>query len=434
MGLKGALAALASGARVPVFVVGGATTADARRALRLHDEVEVVDSPRAANVLVVAAPLPEPLEPAARACHDQLSPPRLTVEWSPGRAHPGGGLPAAAQVTGGVDDLVATVVAAHRDLLAGRRASEAFLLPEDDPVPWRGVGPYGQGGKGMTGGTPFGRPLAGRAPDRDGLQLDQVPLTVGPYFSALPPGLVLEVKLQGDVVQEVVVGPNPFSPTRGLVASPFGRALAGPVAVAELELARARHHLGWLGDALRVQGLAAMGRRALALAHHLAPPDGEAVADLAAAVRRSGVLTWSLGGGGLAPAAVAGRGLGPVARAAGVAADARTLDPGYQALGFEPVVGGGGDSRARWEQHLAETAQSLELARRAGDRCTTRTDVVESPRGPLEPGTATPSSALVELLPEAMTGLEWGDAVAAVVSLDLDVAEAASRVSKEVPA
>jgi len=34
------------------------------------------------------------------------------------------------------------------------------------------------------------------------------------------------------------------------------------------------------------------------------------------------------------------------------------------------------------------------------------------------------STALVTMLPELLVGMEWGDAVTAVVSLDIDMAEA----------
>lgn len=51
------------------------------------------------------------------------------------------------------------------------------------------------------GGHPYGRPLAGRAPGRDGLEFDQLPLRVGPFFPHFPPGLVLHVELQGDAIQ-----------------------------------------------------------------------------------------------------------------------------------------------------------------------------------------------------------------------------------------
>ncbi|HEX2063737.1 MAG TPA: hypothetical protein VHE80_04870 [Acidimicrobiales bacterium] len=427
MGLRSALAAVAGKAPVPVFALTGSGAREAVRSLRLRPELELLASPRGADVLLVAGHVPPALAPAARAVHDQVSHPRVTVRWrlSEGEAGNEDGLPAGV-VVGPGDDVVPAVARAHRQLLDGTVASEAALLPDEDPNPWRGVGPYGQGGKGMTGGVPYGRPLAGRAPDRDGLELDQLPVTAGPYLLPFPPGLTVELKMQGDVVQEATVGENPFPPSVPSPADPFVRALTEPVPIAELELARARHHLRWLSDALHVQGLDAMGRRALRLAEDLTAESHGALARLASMVRRSQSLGWSTSRTGrLPPAELAGRGLGPVARSSGHREDARQLDPAYADLGFDPVVHPDGDTPARWRQRLAETVQSLDLARRAGDRVTTVTGVVESPRGPLLPGAATPSANAVRLVPQVLPGLEWGDAMAAVVSLDIDLEEAA---------
>jgi hypothetical protein len=52
--------------------------------------------------------------------------------------------------------------------------------------------------------------------------------------------------------------------------------------------------------------------------------------------------------------------------------------------------------------------------------------VTEAPRGPLTAG-ASPDAGLVALLPELLVGMEWGDAVTTVVSLDIDVTESAVR-------
>ncbi|MHB1131569.1 MAG: NADH-quinone oxidoreductase subunit D-related protein, partial [Chloroflexota bacterium] len=314
----------------------------------------------------------------------------------------------------------------QRDLLAGRRASEPPILPDLDQAPWRGVGPYGQGGTGMTGGVPYGRPMAGLAPDRDGLRLDVLPLRVGPFFPRFPTGLVLAATLAGDVIVEAAAEESPFSLLGGSAGpnlAPFVRALAEPVAVRELELARARSHLRWLVDALVAQGLPALAHRTLRLAQQVGPGDGPAVRDLARVLGWTQVLRWPTRGvGRLAPedAALAG---GPVARASGFADDARLADPAYRALGFQPVVFPEGDAAARWRQRLAEAARSLDLAARAGGRHTTPGEWVESPRGRLG-RSGTPTTRLLPLLPGLLRGLEWGDAVATLVSLDLDLEEA----------
>ena len=118
-------------------------------------------------------------------------------------------------------DPVPRIAALAGELFTGGRPSETHRLADRPPHPWRGLGDHGQGGAGMMGGTPYGRPMAMTGDDlRDGLALDRLAFTVGPFFPHLPPGLVLRLVLQGDVVQEaeVVSGPYPQPP-----ASPLRR-------------------------------------------------------------------------------------------------------------------------------------------------------------------------------------------------------------------
>jgi len=425
--LRDVLARMAAGASVPVFPVTGAGARDAVQDLRLQPELSLLDSPRAANVLLVAGTIPEELWDALARVHDMISRPRCTVFWTLGdlQLRPPPVLPEALVVDA---DVVGATVAAHRELLMGKRPSDPPVLPDEDPAPWRGVGPYGQGGSGMTGGTPYGRPMAELGPDRDGLQLDVLPLRVGPFFPRFPAGFSLDLKLAGDVVVEAVPGPNPYASAAvplhpGL--SPFVRALSEPVSIAELEMARAREHLRWLADALIAHELRALGVRALRLAANVQPGDGPTVRRLGRVLELTQVLGWSTKGvGRLGGEELAGLGLGPVTRAAGIAEDLRTDDPAYRELGFEPLVQRGGDASARWRQRLEETVQSLDLAGRAGGCRTEPAGRVESPRGRLEPGSG-PTARLMPLLPDLLQGLEWGDAVATLVSLDLDLEEAA---------
>jgi hypothetical protein len=81
----------------------------------------------------------------------------------------------------------------------------------------------------------------------------------------------------------------------------------------------------------------------------------------------------------------------------------------------------GGAALARWRQRVAEAEQSLRLAAAAGDATVGPLDVVEGPSGPFGPG------PLLDLLPDLLVGMEWGDLVTTVVSLDLDLEEAAER-------
>lgn len=430
MGLRNALARLAAGAPVPVFAVAGLGAREQVQDLRLEHELRLVDTTRAASILLIAGAIPDALaQPLAR-LHDSMPHPRGTVWWPLG-ASPGpwlAGFTDPIMIEGRVGDGLITL---QRELLSGRRPSEPPILPDIDPAPWRGVGPYGQGGTGMTGGTPYGRPLAELGPDRDGLRLDLLPLKVGPFFPRFPAGLMLDMKLSGDVVVEVATPANPFV-AAGLPAisrptlHPFIRALSEPVPVAELELARARDHLRWLADALVACELGSLGLRVLRLARRITPGEQDQLRSLGRVLGWTQAVGWSTRGvGRVGVDDLEGRGAGPVARAAGLAEDVRAHDRVYRDLGFEPITHDGGDAAARWRQRLAEAAQSLALAARAGDRRTVPVGRVESPRGRLERADA-PAARLLPLLPRLLQGMEWGDAVTTLVSLDLDLEEAAA--------
>lgn len=432
MGLRTALARLGR-TPAPTFVVAGGGGRTAAEDLRLDERLVVLDSPRAAGILLIVGTLTERLLPAAMLAHDHMGRPRAVVQWLPR-----GGVDPLARVfanpltvaPGG--DPADTVARAYHSLLAGDRASAPPVYPDVPPAPWRGIGPYGQGGKGMSGGTPYGRPLAGRAPDRDGLELDQLALDVGPIFPPLPPGLVLRVHLQGDVIQEVAGWENALeggAPDGG--RDPFHRALEEPVPVAELELARGRHHLRWLSRTLRLHGLPALALRVLALARRIGPGDAEAVEQLRRKLERSHSLAWATAGMAVVPAGALPRAPGgPAARASGIDADARLDDPAYARLGFEPVTHDGGDARARWRQRLAEATQALEVAGQAGDRTLEPRGRVESPQGELRID-ASPSAGLLPLVPDLLAGREWGEAVGLVHDLDVDMEEAAAAPARE---
>lgn len=430
MGVRAVLSRVAAGATARVFPVVGVGGRDAVDRLRLDERVTLLDSPRSANVLFLSGWLTERLVPAALSAHDAMSEPRAVVQSRPGgQPDP---LAAMFREVLAVDreDAVAGALQSRQRALIRREASSSTrILPDVDPAPWRGIGPYRQGGKGMSGGVPFGRPLPGRAPDRDGLELDQLTVRVGPALPPLPPGLVLEVRLQGDVIQEARLIENAFGDASVLsrdpsLHDPFQRALVDPVPVAELEVARARHHLRWLGGALRGHGLDALGLRVLRVSRQVAPGEAGRVRSIERLLRRIRTLDAATAGIGVVPGeSVAGVG-GPVARAAGIPVDLRTEEPAYRELGFAPLTHSGGDARARWRQRLGEAAQALELAARAGDRTTRPTGQIESPRGRLTPEEA-PSTGLVIVLTDLLAGQEWGDAVTIATSLDLDMEEAA---------
>lgn len=455
-GARGWLTRLAAADAVPVFLARGCGGRAAAAELAARPDVEAVPSPRQATLLVVVGPPPAPLLRPLLRVHDQVPPPRATVLWEPDRGptpEPASGPRApGAPSFGGVTRLVpgarrfeaglAPEGAApalrelHAGLLAGALEGEPIAQPDVPPAPWRGVGPHGQGGEGMMGGRPYGRPMPGRGPDRDGLALERLPLRVGPFFPPFPPGLTLRPVLQGDLVQELEVAPVPFP--EGRAPGPFARALERAVPVAELEAARARSHLLWLRDALELHGLAAAGERAVRIAADVRADDPAACAEGAERVRRLGDRVagrWGLraatrGVGKLPPETAAALG-GPVARAAGVPADARGDDPAYRALDFDLLVGGRGDAAARRTQRIDEAVQALALASRAAAGEVTREPgpPVETPRGPLGSGgeAGGGTAAALDRLPGLLAGQEWGDAMTTLVSLDLDLEAAAAR-------
>lgn len=409
---------LAAAAPPPVLALAGAGGAEIVADLRATAAVRIVTSPRHATVLLATGGFAGTLGSAAAQIHDQLPHPRVAV-WVPAgpRAEPP---PIRGMVVVDVTaDVAEAMVTLHRDVVTGARPSSPDVLPDVEPNEWRGIGPYGQGGKGMTGGVPYGRPLPGRAPDRDGLELDQLVLRLGPWSPSLPRGLVLDVGVQGDVIQTASVAENPFPAPPP--ADLFARALSEPVPIAALERARAVHHLRWAAEMLRLLGLDALAERM----EHAAGRPGDDAGRLARRLARSARFRPALRGLGVVEGSVAAAVGGPVARAAGHAVDARTTQAAYDGLGFSPVVVDGGDAWSRWVVRLEEAARSIGMADAAGGRLLTPTSVVESPRGPIGIDRAPPSALLLDALPQLLIDREWGDAMVAVASLDLDVEEAA---------
>lgn len=193
------LGRVASAALVPVHAAIGPRCLAAVERLLAGSSMMRTTSPRHAAVLLVAGDIPDTHTAALCRLHDQVPPPRATVYWN--------------GAAGG----------AERELRARWRAiclrfdgeGEADCAADEPPNAWRGKGDHGQGGEGMMGGVPYGRPMAMTGEDiRDGLRLDRYSARVGPFAPTLPPGLVLGLTLQGDVIVACDVLALPFVQAR----------------------------------------------------------------------------------------------------------------------------------------------------------------------------------------------------------------------------
>lgn len=379
--------------------------------LALTPGIELVDSPRHASILLVAGGVPPDLHEALRRLHDQLPAPFATLWY---RSAP------LSELAGDlrVDDpeaLPETLKSLHRELMSGRRSSSPRLLPDEPPNPWEGLGDDGHGGEGMMGGVPYGRPMAMNMQDdiRDGLTLDSLTFTLGPFLPILPPGLGAKVTLQGDLIQSWVtqLAPYPIA-----LENVFLQARQRPVPIAALELARARHHLRRLAFALRLSGLDRLSLEALRLSRGLSVESR--VGGLYRRLTRCGFFHLTTSGRGRLEEGQACRVGGIAARAAGLEEDLRSRDPAYRRMGFLPVVQRDGDTSARWRQTLAEIDHSLQLARQAQqeDLYSEMTEAVETPRGPWGGDRPEDASGILE---ELLPGLEWDEALTTIASLEL---------------
>lgn len=247
----------------------------------------------------------------------------------------------------------------------------------------RGDGGHDHGGRGDGGHDHGGHgdgdddPMAITGPaSADGLVMEPLELQAGPLGVALPSGLVVRARLDGDVVagaeveaalrqEDATRAPDPSTPAAWAAAE-------APSTVAAVERERALSHLGCLHRLARLLGWPSLGDRI----HRVAGPVLAGHADAHVGVDELG--RWLVGsrrlaarlrGLGTVDAATArDRGLaGPNLRASGVAADARAEDPAYAALGFEPIVRNEGDALARTVLRVQEVAQSLRLLELAPD-------------------------------------------------------------------
>lgn len=235
---------------IPVFAAAGADRWGEVQELRGRSDVRLVTSPRHATVLVVAGPILPARHEALLRVHDQLPHPRGVVVWDSDPTPFPANTPRAPR---DLEALARLARAVFGEVTSDPSASTHDMLPDRDPNEWRGIGPFGQGGEGMMGGTPYGRSMAMTGDDRDGLALDQLHLQLGPFLDSLPGAMTLHLVLQGEVVQEAEFE-HDLAPTAGADDQ------AGDAA---------RSGLQWLAHALHVQGLDAQAARAALLAQLL---------------------------------------------------------------------------------------------------------------------------------------------------------------------
>ncbi|MGP4013516.1 hypothetical protein [Streptomyces sp. 4N124] len=253
-------------------------------------------------------------------------------------------------------------------------------------------------------GDVAGLPMAERADDRDELRLDQLRVPIGPGLTDWPTGLVLRLTLQGDVVQDVEVDHLPVPPGHRLPFwdEPWLRAAQGEeVTRGRAERRRCAAHLDSVGRLLAVVGWDDVAARCRRLRDELlsgAPREGIGC-DLRAVlrrVRRSRTLRWSIAGLGELSSSRAGE--------AGVTGPALVAD---------------GDAYDRLRIWLDEIERGIEVL---DDEQPLAPDELTGPRGRLG-GARPPSQALLDILPELLTGAEFACARIIVASLDPDIDE-----------
>lgn len=139
------------------------------------------------------------------------------------------------------------------------------------------------------GGVVAGLPMASTAPDRDGLELDALQVSLGPVLPGWPTGLVLTGSLHGDVLTGAEVS--------WLDPRPGGSSHEPESAAALDSLARFLQVAGW---PLAVRRACAARDYLLAADEGAAQRGRDTAARLARTVRRSRMLRWSVRGIGAA--------------------------------------------------------------------------------------------------------------------------------------
>ncbi len=352
------------------------------------------EAPERARQLLVPDPVPEALAEAVRDAWSRIPPPRSYVAWPRGLA----GVPAAALLEPKGDGELEQGGHAHGD----------------DDHSDHGNGDH-EHGSAHAGHDHHDMMAIVGDPSADGLVMEPIDFQLGPLAPGLPGGLVLELSLDGDVVDhchpratlEMPLGPlagggsgDPLAPASWTAAigtaleTAAGRAASEATArlrVAAVETERALSHLCWLRGFGFVLGwaqlserahegaVALMGPRLLLEEAAARPKPGrldrdalreqlEAVAVLVGGVHRRLEGSRRLRARTRGRAKVAAETVrslvvtGPAARAAGVPGDARSADPLYEMLGFREATRDEGDAEARTEVRATEAVAAVDLA------------------------------------------------------------------------
>lgn len=376
------LRSFAADGPVPLFAAVGGGASAAVDDLCLSPSIMRVASPRHAGILLVAGEVRAADHEALQRLHDQIPHPRATLWWgSSESAGTGSAITLPAD-----DDPLPPLRSLYRRLLTQALPSEGDFLPDEPPVPWRGLGEHGQGGKGMMGGTPYGRPMAMTGDDlRDGLALDRYTVEWGPFLPMLPPGLVLEITLQGDVIQQAKVVRPPY-PLDSIEAA-SGLAPRRTATETQRERARASHCLRCIAGLLTMQQLLPHADLCRRLALRIMQGEAPSLHGVRKALQRSGAFVAippELGRIDLALAAALG----------GVALTAR-------------------DRMRQWFDEAELALQAASMLHRAR---------ADAPRDPLPTRMAEPSPGSTDPLALSfaalLTGLEWSEALLVIASFD----------------
>ncbi|GGL07364.1 hypothetical protein [Mangrovihabitans endophyticus] len=279
------------------------------------------DSAADADLLVVAGAPGAELTAVVDEVWAQMPGPRARI-WI---AEPGAAAGAVAQA-------LASLIGPGQAADAGRRR-DAWAAGPATPD-GGGSAEDGDEGDGMQ--MPGGLMMADRAPDRDGLQLDVLSVPLGPVLADWPAGLVVDVQVQGDVVQRAqwrLLGPaQPSGPASDGADADPGRGPGGRAASRLGALARLLGVAGWPAAAVQARRL-----RDAAWSGAPAAPVRTGLRRLDRRLRRSRALRWSTDGlGVLTPDEARSQGF-----------------PRWDAAGAD-TARTGHDATARWRGWLTE--------------------------------------------------------------------------------